>query len=64
MRLMRLTILLCCVAGFTAAIRPAVAQELETLPSFDSGYAAYERGAYEMAHDIWLVLAKHGDAHF
>ena len=61
MRLMRLTILLCCVAGFTAAIRPAVAQELETLPSFDSGYAAYERGAYEMAHDIWLVLAKRGD---
>lgn len=49
-------ILLLCV------VRPITLQAEEAaLPDFFAAYSAYELGDYETAHDIWLVLAKHGD---
>jgi len=43
-------------------LRPITLQAEEVaLPDFFAAYSAYERGDYKTAHDIWLILAKHGD---
>ncbi|MFP6688403.1 MAG: SEL1-like repeat protein, partial [Alphaproteobacteria bacterium] len=53
-----LILLTACPIGMTVVAR---AQD-ETPANFHAAYAAYTRGDYQTAHDMWLVLAKRGDA--
>jgi TPR repeat protein len=48
------------LAAFLAVPVGPRAQE-DTPPDFFAAYAAYERGDYKTAHQIWLVLANRGD---
>ena len=54
-QLMALSALLFAIAG-------ALQAQEKAPPNFHTAYAAYVRGDYEVALNIWLVLAKGGDA--
>ena len=44
------------------AVAGALQAQEKTPPNFHTAYAAYVQGDYQSAHDMWLDLAKGGDA--